>query len=140
MPVVSPRPKVFQLQATKDSNQANPVSTTLYTILNTTPNVRIYSAALRIDWAVTQPNPLDLVFTIDGVTKIHTQANPVTATWYRAIRSADSPDNAELFSATLADDKAFLYEGRSVKAQCRVTWAVTQPNPMYWRLKWGKIP
>ena len=36
--------------------------------------------------------------------------------------------------------RPFLYEGRSVKVEVRITWAVTQPTPLVCRVKWAKIP
>jgi len=48
--------------------QANPVSDTLYTVLDTTKNCRIRSIQVKIIWATTQPTPLKITITIDGLT------------------------------------------------------------------------
>ena len=71
-----------QHQVDADINQANPVSTTLYEVLPTTFNVKVISIAALVAWIVTQPNPLEILVTIDGITRVYTQANPANLTWY----------------------------------------------------------
>jgi hypothetical protein len=131
----------YQHQADAVLSQDNPVSTTLYTVLDTTRNVRIIDIAANITWAVTQPSPLEVVVTIDGQTIVFGQINPVSATQY-----SPNPDaalagaNQTLATTNFMPYRAFLLEGRSVKIQVRVTWAVTQPTPLECRVKYAKIP
>jgi hypothetical protein len=127
-------------QADATLSQANPVSTTLYEVLPTTRNVRLYSIATMITWAVTQPTPLEVVVTIDGVSYVFAQTNPVSATNYYALIS---PENSEATQFMITSDetavrRAFMLEGRSVRVQVRVTWAVTQPTPLVCRVRYAK--
>ena len=136
---------VFEQQADAAISQANPVSTTLYTVLDTTKNVRILSISAKITWAVTQPTPLEVLITIDGNTIIHLIANPTTAQDYIAKKTVHTNEaNQELLamSGGTASElvSSTLYEGRSVKVQARVTWATTQPTPLVCRVKYAKIP
>jgi len=124
-------------------SQANPVSTTLYEVLPTTRNVRIQSIMAAITWAVTQPTPLDVVVTVDGQTIVYTIANPVTATGYVAvILPSASEANQPLRELNLDNEyrarSLGLFEGRSVRVQIRITWAVTQPTPLECRVKYAK--
>ena len=132
---------VFQQQADAYLSQANPVSGTLYTVLDTTRNVRIYNIQANVAWAITQPTPLEVVLTIDGNTIIHGKADPVSGSFYFPTKTLAGYDEA---SQTLAADApssaAFVYEGRSVRVQVRITWAVTQPTPLVCRVKYAKIP
>ena len=135
------RVQVFQQQADAAISQANPVSTTLYEVLATTKNVRIISIAAYVTWAVTQPTPLEVVVSIDGITKIYLIINPVSATTYHARPTAISDDNNQTLDSSYFDhQRAFLLEGRSVRVQVRVTWAITQPSPLVCRVKYAKIP
>lgn len=121
-------------------SQANPVSATLYTVLATTRNVRIISVAENITWAVTQPTPLDAIVTIDGQTITYYATNPVSAAghWARSVGMA--ANNAQILDATedYSKHRAFLLEGRSVKVEARITWAITQPTPLVCRVKHAK--
>lgn len=121
-------------------SQANPVSTTLYTVLATTRNVRIISMSDFITWAVTQPTPLDIIVTIDGQTIIFVRDNPVSGTPYSATWQEYSAEVVQTQGPANANtpNRSFLLEGRSVKVEARVTWAVTQPTPLVYRVKWAK--
>ena len=131
-------------QADAAISQANPVSTTLYTVLDTTKNVRVISINAAVTWAVTQPTPLEVVVTIDGTTIIFLFANPVSAQNYIAhLTPYDAAATQALYAASGAPSdmqSSFLLEGRSVKVQVRITWAVTQPTPLVCRVKYAKIP
>jgi len=129
-------------QADAFLSQTNPVSGTLYTVLDTTKNVRIISIAAWVTWSTTQPTPLDVVITIDGQTIIFSTTNPVSVTPYVA---ALYPSQAEVgqFLRAETDTLAlfrlpFSIEGRSVKVEARITWATTQPTPLACRVKYAK--
>ena len=129
-------------QADAYLSQANPVSTTIYNVLPTTANVRIYTINANITWATTQPTPMDIIMTIDGQTLQFRVVNPVTATDYVAVRDYSQVDTNQ-YAPTLAATElnrmpAFLIEGRSVRIDIRVTWATTQPTPMTCRVKWAR--
>ncbi len=115
---------------------ATPVSTTLYPILATTKLVRIYCIGTQVTWAVTQPNPIDVVVTIDGITEIFRQADPVTATAYTARRN--SVAEVQQFIAANTSELGLLLEGQSVKVDVRITWATTQPTNLICRVQWAK--
>lgn len=136
------RVQVFQQQPNATISQANPVSATLYEVLATTANVRIINIGVYLTWAVTQPTPLEIIVTIDGVSFVFKKTNPATDTAYEPFLSVNTAENdqpmatASLYSAY----RAFLLEGRSVRVQVRITWAVTQPTPLVCIVKYAKIP
>ena len=138
----SPGQNVFELQAAATLSQTNPVSATLYTVLDTTKNVRIISIASILTWATTQPTPLDVVATVDGQSVVFSKTNPVSDTWYGAHLVESNDWTSELLGAISAYTpyRAFLLEGRSVKVETRITWATTQPTPLICRVKYAKIP
>lgn len=131
-------------------SQANPVSTTLYpwkdestgNLLGTQKNVRIISVAAYVTWAVTQPTPLEIVCTVDGKTIIFVKGSPISAMPYTGYLSGELAENNQQMAegAGLLINRSFLLEGRSVKVEARITWAVTQPTPFVLRVKWAKIP
>lgn len=126
-------------QARTTLSQANPVSTTLYTVLATKTNVRIYSIATAITWAVTQPTPLEIVVTIDGQAPIFLKSNPVSATYYFAdLGDYSVAGNNNMGTTDYSRERAFLFEGKSVKIQARITWAITQPTPLEVIVKYAK--
>lgn len=127
-------------QADAVLNEANPVSGAKYVVLDTTKNVRVKSIVAKITWATTQPTPLQIHVTIDGVPMIYGKVNPVTATWYEARLAEEGTALAQYLSAlgTYAPFRAFLLEGKSVKVEAEITWATTQPTPLECRLKYGK--
>ena len=124
-------------QADAVLSQANPVSGTLYTVLDTTRNVRIISIGAKITWATTQPTPLEVVVTIDGVTLTFSVANPVSATPYIPCWYPDAETDM-VINAAVFQGRSFFVEGRSVKVQVRVTWATTQPTPLSCRVKYAQ--
>ena len=130
----------FQHQADATLSQTNPVSATLYSVLATTANVRLISIETDLTWATTQPNPLEVVVTIDGVSTIFSFTNPVSATAYFASLNANAAANAQTLETTdrTATGRPFLLEGRSVKVEVRITWATTQPTPLNVRVKYAK--
>jgi len=132
--------KVPQHRADSTLSQANPVTATLYTVLDTAKNVRIISISTNITWATTQPTPLEIVVTIDAISTVFTVANPVSATVYFASLNANAAANAQTLETTdrTATGRPFLLEGRSVKIEARITWATTQPTPLVARVKYAK--
>ena len=99
--------------------EAPPTANTLYTILDTTRNVRIISACVFCVWTV-QPDPLELIITIDGQTIIHGFNDPVSATWYHAIREGHLDWDVQSLTVTNPAERSFLLEGRSVKIEMRI--------------------
>lgn len=134
---VYPAPKCPILQADATLNQANPVSTTLYTVLRTA-NAKITSIATNVTWAVNQPTPLEVVLTIDGQTIIYIFNNPVSATNYEAVRRVELAENAQTLQGIDTVRSGINLEGRRVLVQARVTWAITQPSPLVCRVKYAK--
>jgi hypothetical protein len=131
----------FQHQPDAYLSQINPISTQLYDVLPTTTNVRILNMASMITWAVTQPTPLEIVVTIDGNTIIYSVANPVSLTaYFPAPRPFDN--EAAQSNVLNYDEQRFtmpMLEGRSVRVQIRVTWAVTQPTLLIGRVKYARM-
>jgi len=126
-------------QADTVLTQANPVSGTKYTVLDTTKNVRIIAMMIKITWATTQPTILRIYVTIDGCTEIFGIANPVSGTNYQAVFSNWYliAGDQTLQTADIVD-RSFLFEGRSVKIEAYVEWATTQPTPLECRVKYAK--
>ena len=128
---------------------ATPVSATKYewrlgtigsgAALGTQTNVRIYAIEIHVTWVTTQPNPLEVYLTIDGLTKVFSFTNPVSTTNYFGIRKGDA---LELILSVTdpALNRAFLTEGRSVKIEASITWATTQPTNLSMTVAWAKIP
>ena len=130
------RPQVPALQADAVLAQANPVSGTKYTVLATTANVRIIGAMAKVTWTV-QPNPLELHFTIDGLTVKHAQGNPVTATNYFIEEWTDAAQNTQGMNTTnYAHYRAFSYECRSIKVEAETTGGTV--SALDSRVKWSK--
>jgi len=134
---------IYKTQADAVLSQANPVTDTYYTILDTSYKVRIKGAAITITWGVTQPTNLRIRFTIDGQSIIYTFASPVTATPYvlgKVVAGQAAAESAQVlivaYSATAIDT---FHEGQSVKVEMAVTWATTQPTPMVGRVKWERL-
>jgi hypothetical protein len=90
-----------------------------------------------VTWAVTQPNPVEVIVTVDGIPFIFTIANPVSTTKYFASLSTVAAD-AQMMESTDRPARTYLLEGQSVKVEIRVTWAVTQPTPLNCRVKYAK--
>lgn len=134
-------PPIVKQQADVYFSQTNPVSTTLYEVLPTTANVQIESIADNVTWAVTQPTPLEVVVTIDGIPKVYVMANPITATNYSPMVCPALAADAQLQVPTRTDGlltNMLGLRGRSVRVQVRITWAVTQPTPLVCRVKYAK--
>ena len=125
-------------------SQPNPVSTTLYPVpgLTATGRVRIIVAAVKTTWAVTQPDPIELVFTVDGNVLTFIQSNPVSTQNYRPILGFRAENDGRFVASdsggTDGAFAAFFLEGRSVSVEARITWAITQPTPLVCRVKWAR--
>lgn len=130
--------QMMERQAVLTVSTPNPVTATKYTVLDTTSNVEIVSICSQVTWAVTQPSPIDVTTTIDGVAIIYRKVDPVTATNYFARRLAYT----DIQQLQGNDDYGtqYLDKGRSVKIEHEVVWATTQPNPLVTRLVYRKIP
>jgi len=138
-------PQVFQQQPDAVLSQADPTANTLYTVLAATKNVQIRSVSASVTWTV-QPNPLEIVITVDGQTWNFSFANPVTATNYilaESVASLALAESAQILATTLSATVTFhrAFEARSVKVEARTgkTTAGTVSN-LSARVKYAKIP
>ena len=129
---------IFKLQSVATLSQANPVSTTLYTVLDTTENVIIYHIQISLTWATTQPNPLVVIITVDGQTLTFSKSNPVSNQDYNPNYWDISTPGGGMDTSS-GNLQPFVIQGKSVKVQAKVTWATTQPNPMTCRVLYGKL-
>jgi hypothetical protein len=136
---------VFEQQADAPLSQDNPVANTLYTVLNTTNNVKIESITVQVTWTV-QPDPLEIVITKDGQTETFSFANPATATNYtltQSVASAAAAATAQVLATTLSATVLLHQpiEGRSIRVQARTgrTTAGTTSN-LSARVKYARIP
>jgi len=128
-----------ELQDIAAISQANPVSGTKYTVLDTTRNVRVYGISAKITWATTQPTPLEVHGTIDGRTVKWSQGNPVSGTWYYGYVFSALALNAQVFTTTVIETtNSIVFDARSVKIEAEITWATTQPTPLLCRVLYAK--
>ena len=131
-----PSRKVFKHQADATIDQANPVSGTWYTVLDTTKNVRLIGISCRT--GKTTPGTvsnLNIQVTIDGQVLPAGAVDPTANTVYN-ITNPSAPD---LRLTTSDRSSSFLLEGRSVKVEVKVIWTV-QPDPLEAWVKYAKIP
>lgn len=117
-------------------NQSNPVSETWYPVVDA-KNVMVFTVNAVLTWAVTQPDPLEIKLTVDGVARTVSFTNPVNDTWY-AVAQDGRNGFLRLIAWAGAQYSGFLFMGRSVKVEVRVTWAVTQPTPLKCRVCYQK--
>lgn len=120
----------YQHQADATLSQANPVSGTKYTVLDTTKNCKVRSIVVTVTWTV-QPDPLEVHVTIDGVAITFVVANPQSATNYYASLSPSSTPTTEalVLVASLTTYGTIMIphalEGRSVKVEVETTGGTT---------------
>ena len=131
-----------KMMADATLSKDNPVSAMLYTVLCTTKNVRIISMSAAVMWTTTQPTPLEIVVTVDGLTQVYIQTNPVDGMWYISRMVPFNPETAQAMhprANNYTDSLQLLHlEGRSVKVQVRITWATTQPTSLVCKVKYAK--
>jgi len=124
-------------QADAVISQANPVSTTLYPVLDAR-NAVIHSAYVTVTWTV-QPTPLDLIVTVDDIAHIHSVANPITTQPYEPASYKYTAATGQLLVSTV-DDRLVLmgpiYVGRTVKIEVRTTGGTV--SILACRVKWSK--
>lgn len=126
-------------------SQATPTSTQLYTVLDTTKNVQINGIGFNVTWTVTQPNPLELIVTVDGQVLTYAYPTPVSATFYYPVqdeRYAETSQQATSSGGSPGTQNAYkACSGRSVKIQVRVTCGGGGTfTPLVCRVKWAIIP
>lgn len=116
-------------------------SNTNQTVLDTAHNVRIYSIYAEVTDAESLTN-LIVTVTIDGNSIIHTEASPSTGTVYYCVVVPAVAAASQALSATgtLLTDKAFLYEGNSVKVQIKCTVDTGTLEKLECRVKYGVKP
>jgi len=102
--------------------------------LGTQKNVRLIALAIKCVWTV-QPDPLEIHFTIDGVTFLMSKSNPVSDTWYYPTLTGAAADLAA-DTTDYALRRAFLLGGREVKVEAEVTGGTV--SALYLRVKWAK--
>lgn len=132
----------YVLQADAVLTQSNATETTDYTVLDTTPNVRIYSIYAEATETDTVTN-LKVTITIDGVSIVHTQASVTTGTPYYCNKAAmKTAATQTMTDSDPSNAMAFLCEGRSVKVavQCTTTGSDADIDTLECRVKYGKIP
>jgi len=121
-------------------SQANPVSGTLYTVLDTTPDAIIELVSFNVTWSVTQPTNLRLIVTVDGVVQTYTTASPVSGTNYypAASMAAESAQGNSTTQGSNTVGALPVMSGKSVKIEVAITWATTQPTPLVCRVKYAR--
>lgn len=120
---ITPKPTVPSVQADVTLNQANPVSGTTYTILDTTNNVRILGIEVIVTWTV-QPTPLEIHIAVDGQSYSIAFANPVSVSVYRVRKRAAPAAKFDLLAAAVV--QGIVIEGKSVKIEAETTGGTVQ--------------
>ena len=122
-----------------------PAANTLYPILAATPNVQVKSVSASVTWTV-QPDPLEIVIVVDGITWTYSFANPVSTTNYilaESVVSLAADQASQILAATLSATTTFhrVFEGRNVAIYARTgkTTAGTVSN-LTARVKYARIP
>lgn len=128
----------FIQQADAVLAQANPVSTTVYTVLTTRQHARIHSVLASVTGA--NATPLTVTVTIDGIAKIYTLNPGVDGTAYYIGLDATSAANAQDLDNSLGVPQVFIPvedEGQSVgiTAVCTHAGAITSLDV---RVKWSQ--
>lgn len=131
------RIQVFEHQADATLSQANPVSGTKYTVLDTTKNVRVVTAFVSVTWTV-QPTPLQIHVTIDGNSLTHQVTNPVSATNYELALNNQGETAQPLSVEGTRLNWGFCYEGRSIKIEVETTGGTV--SNLSATVKYAKVP
>lgn len=133
---VTPYMPVPKRQVDVVLSQANPVSTTEYSVLAETHLVRILSIYAETTGGTV--SELRVNTDIDDVPTDYVVANPGSGTSYFAIPSSSAAAVSQLLSTTdRAISRTLLDEGRKVTVKAATTWTV-QNNPLVCRLKYSK--
>lgn len=115
-------------------SQANPVQNTWYTVMDTTPNVRLIRVGLYVD--VVGEN-IELRITADATVLLASEPESagvhVYATFY-----ADQQDALELTSSLAQILNPFLLEARSLKIEIRKTTALGN-GTLHVNVKWARF-
>jgi hypothetical protein len=101
-------------------------------------NVRLIGIYSNITWAITQPTPLQIRVTIDGIVRDWYINNPVSATGYYAQEHLGYSNNIDMDTTSNGNTRSFLMEGRSIKVEVKITWAINQPTPLVCRVRYAK--
>ena len=133
----APLNPVFEHQPDAVLNQDNPESGTKYEVLATTKRCRIISIAVVCTWTG-QPTPLEIHVTIDGQSITHVQDDPVSAQYYVAELKEHGDQTFQAMGVTSHLNRAFLYEGRTVKVEAEITGGTV--SNISARVKYAKIP
>lgn len=140
-----PAQQVFQHQADAYVTQASAVSGTKYewssdgtqtNKLGAQKNVRIISIAANDDWSA-DTTSMEVHVTIDGVALVYT-VDPNDDTWYFPDMLCHLAEASGVLGTADRVERAFLFEGRSVKIEVESTGGTSDSLQM--RVKWAKIP
>jgi len=131
LPIVVP-----ERQADATLTQANPVSTTEYTVLDTTKNCVLHGISFETTGGTVSEVKAKVY--IDGQTIEYVKANPVSGTPYTAKNTEILAEDAQETDTTSYSRYNYaLLMGRSIKVVVVVTWTV-QPTPLEARVQYSK--
>lgn len=117
---------VFEHQAEATLNQANPVSGTKYTVLDTTKNVRALGMSGEVTWSV-DTTSLEIHLTIDG-NAYAPSVDPTSGTIYVVYLDESHATAVFLLSSSAqSPNRAFLLECRSLKVEAESTGGTADP-------------
>jgi len=118
---------MFEYQAPATLNQASPVQNTWYTILDATANARVYGISVNVEDA---DETLELKITRDGQTLTGSVAATHSSSYeaHLRVRGINRDVTVVLQTTTIAEYKAFLIEGLSIKVEIRKTTATGAGN------------
>lgn len=105
--------------------------------IGTQKNVRLITVVASVTWTV-QPTPLEIHITIDGVTTIMSQIDPVSTTEYYANVAVGDANLSSVGIAVAQQAGGLRLEGRSVKVEFETTGGTV--SALSGRVKWAQLP
>ena len=132
--------ELYQHQPDATLDQANPVSGTKYTILDTTKKVRVFSIVVQCTWTV-QPTPLEAYLTIDGTEYPASQTDPVSTQSYYPVYTCLAPNVSSIMIAIGTEAQRYgnlMLDARSIKIEAEITGGTV--SNLSGRVKYAKLP
>lgn len=120
-------------------SQANPVSTTVYSVLTTKSNARISSIYVKVTGA--NATPLTVTVTKDGIAEVHTVNPGVDGTAYFCGTDVDAAYTSQALATSLTTANCILFpftaeaQSIAVSAVCTHAGGITSLDV---RVKWSQ--
>lgn len=126
---------VPKLQTPALLNQANPVSTTWYTVMSTKSNCVVIGISAHIDGGDANSTPLEIELTVDGQIFMFRQVTPGNLVGYFPIHWIGFGDLYQECTTTEPITRAYLMRGKTVSCRARITHTVAAPTVLAVKLR-----